>query len=68
MGTSLPFPPRVSFRHLYFSPDRRQGGARDDAAAALTKLSGQPKDFNLAATLADAFMFQDYYRDRTPSF
>jgi parvulin-like peptidyl-prolyl isomerase len=62
------FPPRVSFRHLYFSPDRRQAGARDDAAAALTKLSGQPEDSNLAATLADAFMFQDYYRDRTPEF
>jgi parvulin-like peptidyl-prolyl isomerase len=62
------FPPRVSFRHLYFSPDRRQAGARDDAAAALTKLSGQPEDSNLAATSADAFMFQDYYRDRTPEF
>ena len=62
------FPPRVSFRHLYFSPDRRQAGARDDAAAALTKLAGQPEDSNLAATLADAFMFQEYYRDRTPEF
>jgi hypothetical protein len=49
------FPPRVSFRHLYFSPDRRGGRARDDAAAALTKLTGQPAASNLAATLADAF-------------
>jgi peptidyl-prolyl cis-trans isomerase C len=49
-------PPRVSFRHLYFSPDRRGARARDDAAAALTKLAGQPEDSNLAATLADAFM------------
>ena len=39
------FPPRVSFRHLYFSPDRRGAHARDDAAAALTKLAGQPEDF-----------------------
>ena len=62
------FPPRVSFRHLYFSPDRRRERARDDAAAALTKLAEQPEDSNLAATLADAFMFQDYYRDRTPEF
>jgi len=62
------FPPRVSFRHLYFSPDRRRARARDDAAAALTKLAGQPEDSNLAATLADAFMFQDYYRDRAPEF
>lgn len=62
------FPPRVSFRHLYFSPDRRGVRARDDAAAALTQLAGDPEDSNLAATFADAFMFQDYYRDRSPEF
>jgi peptidyl-prolyl cis-trans isomerase C len=62
------FPPRVSFRHLYFSPDRRGARAHDDAAAALSKLTGQPEDSNLAATLADAFMFQEYYRDRAPEF
>ena len=39
------FPPRVSFRHLYFSPDRRGRRARDDAVAALTKLAEQPEDF-----------------------
>jgi peptidyl-prolyl cis-trans isomerase C len=61
-------PPRVSFRHLYFSPDRRGTHARDDAAAALTRLAGQPEDSNVAATLADAFMFQEYYRDRAPEF
>lgn len=61
-------PPRVSFRHLYFSPDHRGARAREDAAAALTKLAGQPEDSNLAATIADAFMFQEYYRDRTPEF
>ena len=61
-------PPRVSFRHLYFSPDRRGERARDDAAAALTRLAGQPEDSSLAATLADAFMFQEYYRDRAPEF
>jgi hypothetical protein len=64
----VPFPPRVSFRHLYFSPDRRGAHARDDAAAALTKLAGQPEDSSLAATLADTFMFQEYYRDRAPEF
>ena len=30
-------PPRVSFRHLYFSPDRRGARARDDAASALAQ-------------------------------
>jgi hypothetical protein len=61
-------PPRISFRHLYFSPDRRGQRARDDAAAALTRIAGQPQDAKLAATHADAFMFQEYYRDRTPEF
>src|SRR5262249_29392920 len=62
------FPPRISFRHLYFSPDRRGARTRDDAAAALTKFTGQPEDSNLATPLADAFMFQEYYRDRAPEF
>ena len=60
--------PRVSFRHLYFSPDRRGAHARDDAAAALVKLAGQPEDSKLAASVADPFMFQEYYRDRAPEF
>jgi hypothetical protein len=59
-------PSRVSFRHLYFSPDLRGERTRDDAASALVKLVGQPEDSKLAASLADPFMFQDYYRDRAP--
>ncbi len=61
-------PPRVGFRHLYFASDRRGARAKDDAEAALSRLAGQPEDSALAATLADPFMFQDYYRDRTPEF
>ncbi len=61
-------PPRLSFRHLYFSPDRRGTRARDDAAKALAKLAGQPVDTKLGAPLADPFMFQDYYRDRAPDY
>ncbi len=61
-------PSRVSFRHLYFSPDRRGQRARDDAVNALTKLAGQPQDAKLAASLADPFMFQEYYRDRAPDY
>jgi len=56
---------RVSFRHAYFSPDRRGPRTQDDAASALGKLAGQPEDSPLAASLADAFMFQVYYGDRT---
>src|SRR5206468_3786371 len=59
-------PKRISFRHLYFSPDRRGEHARDDAAKALAQLTGQSEDSKLAESLADPFMFQDYYRDRAP--
>ena len=61
-------PPRLSFRHLYFSPDRRGAGARDDAQEALAKLAGQPVDAKIAGSLADPFMSQDYYRDRAPDY
>ena len=61
-------PPRYSFRHLYFSPDRRGTNAHDDAMRALPKLAGQPEDSSVAERIADPFMFQDYYRDRAPDF
>ena len=59
-------PSRYSFRHLYFSPDKRGKSAQEDAAKALAKITGQPEDSKLAASLGDQFMFQDYYGDRTP--
>jgi len=62
------FPKRVSFRHLFFSPDHRHARARDDAKSALARLAGQPENSKLAATLADPFMFQDYYRELAPDF
>jgi hypothetical protein len=61
-------PSRLSFRHLYFSPDRRGAYGREDAARALAQLAGQPEDAKVAASLGDPFMFQDYYRDRAPDF
>jgi parvulin-like peptidyl-prolyl isomerase len=57
-------PPRISFRHAWFSPDRRGERAQADAAEALAKLAGQLEDSPLAA--ADPFPFQDYYGERTP--
>jgi peptidyl-prolyl cis-trans isomerase C len=57
---------RYSFRHLYFSPDSRGKYAREDATKALAKIAGQPEDCKQAASMADHFMFQDYYGDRTP--
>jgi peptidyl-prolyl cis-trans isomerase C len=59
-------PGRYSFRHLYFSPDKRGKNAQDDAAQALARIAGQPEDSKLAVSLADPFMFQDYYGDRAP--
>jgi peptidyl-prolyl cis-trans isomerase C len=59
-------PSRISFRHLYFSPDKRGKNAREDAAGVLAKIAGQPEDSRLAVSCGDSFMFQDYYGDRTP--
>jgi hypothetical protein len=59
-------PPRLSFRHLYFSFDRGPG-ARDAAAAALARIAGESLDSSeVAAAGADSFMFQDYYAERAP--
>lgn len=58
-------PGRASFRHLYFSLDRRGARAREAAAEALAQLAGTPADAPTAA-LADPFMFQDSYSDRSP--
>jgi peptidyl-prolyl cis-trans isomerase C len=57
---------RASFRHLYFSFDKRGERAREAAERALERLSSQLADSPEAATLADPFMFQDYYGDRSP--
>src|SRR5271166_486498 len=59
-------PSRYSFRHLYFSPDKRGKNAQEDAAKTLAKIAGQPEDSKLAVSLGDSFMFQDYYGDRAP--
>jgi len=64
-GDLFALPPRISFRHLYFSTDRRPGQARDDAAKALAQLADEPEDSARADSLADPFMFQDFYGDRT---
>jgi parvulin-like peptidyl-prolyl isomerase len=60
-------PSRYSFRHIYFSPDKRGTKAYSDAAEALARIAGQPENSALSTSVADRFMFQDYYGDRTPS-
>ena len=59
-------PARVTFRLLYFSPDKRGKNAWSDANAALAKLKGKSASWEGAAALGDPFMFQDYMADRTP--
>jgi hypothetical protein len=65
-GERFARPGRRSFRHLYFSPDRRGDRARDGAARAREQIAGASADAPVAADLADPFMFQDHYADRTP--
>jgi hypothetical protein len=60
-------PSRYSFRHVYFSPDKRGTTAHDHAVKVLAKIAGHSEDLPLIPSIADRFMFQDYYGDRTPS-
>jgi peptidyl-prolyl cis-trans isomerase C len=59
-------PPHMNFRHLYFSPDKRGTGVRDAATAALGLVAGKPADSPEVASVADPFMFRNYYGDSTP--
>jgi peptidyl-prolyl cis-trans isomerase C len=63
-GERFAMPPRVTFRHVYFSPDRRGAMVRTDAERALTQLTGKPMDSPSIATAGDPFMFQQFYGDR----
>ncbi|MGA7273634.1 MAG: peptidylprolyl isomerase [Candidatus Udaeobacter sp.] len=65
-GSQFSLPSRITFRHLYFSPDKRGAQTRDAAARALAKLPDKSATTIDLTTLADPFMFQDQYGDRTP--
>ncbi len=59
-------PARVSFRHVYFSPDGRGTAAAEAAAAAaLPAIAGLPPSSPALAGVGDRFMFQDYYGGRS---
>lgn len=64
-GELFAMPARVSFRHFYFSPDRRGADAQADAAAALGALDARQVLVSAASAPGDPFMFQDYYGERT---
>src|SRR4030095_7019422 len=48
-------PPRISFRHVYCSPDRRGAMVRADAERSLSQLAGKPIDAPAVATAGDPF-------------
>jgi hypothetical protein len=57
---------RISFRQLCFSFARDGEKAKEKAALAFRKLSGQPLDSDAgAANLADHLILRSYYGDRT---
>jgi peptidyl-prolyl cis-trans isomerase C len=64
-GEKFVLPGRVTFRHVYFSPDSRGQRAHDDAVDALAKVAREPEDSKAAPLKADRFMFQEYYSDRS---
>ena len=56
-------PSQLTFRHIYFSPDRRGDQTAADATAALSKLANQPENARVASSLGDRFMLQDRYEN-----
>jgi peptidyl-prolyl cis-trans isomerase C len=58
-------PTLVSFHHIYFSPDRRGAHANNDASAALRVVAGRSDKTDASREFGDAFMFQDYYSERS---
>ncbi len=58
-------PGRITFRHVYFSPDNRGQRARDDAVEVLAKVARESEDSRAEPLRADRFMFQEYYSDRS---
>ena len=60
-------PGRRSFRHVYFSTDRRgDAGARGRHARAAPSSPANRPMRRSSATIGDPFMFQDHYADRSP--
>ncbi|CAH1661043.1 peptidylprolyl isomerase [Chelatococcus asaccharovorans] len=59
-------PPRIRFRHLYFSSDKRGANARAAAEASLPLVAGRTPASLAESDIADPFMFRDNYVDVTP--
>jgi parvulin-like peptidyl-prolyl isomerase len=57
-------PGRITFRQVYFSPDKRGARTHAEAQAALAQLLDRAAP--VPAPAGDAFFDRDYYADRTP--
>lgn len=64
-GDRFALPALISFRHLYFSFDHRAGNTKADAERVLVTLADKPASAADNESLADVFMLQDYYGDRS---
>jgi len=67
--TNFTLPGRITFRHLYFSPDKRGPRAQRDAnetLETLKRLSAKAAASENQATLADRFIDQNYFADCSP--
>lgn len=56
-------PGRLTFRHLYFSPDQRGQQAKGDAEQALQSLSAKAGDPAKQSGVGDRFVDQNYFAD-----
>ena len=54
-------PATVTFRHVYFSADRRHGKATEDAQALLAQLDGLEENAGIIGEAGDRFMLKDTY-------
>ncbi len=59
-------PPRISFTHIYFSPDRRGETAKADAERALNQLAATEQPPPWAPELGDPFMLQYAHSLQSP--
>jgi peptidyl-prolyl cis-trans isomerase C len=59
-------PVRVTFHHVYFSPDQRGARAAADAASVLATLSDTAAPGADVPALGDRFFDRNYYAERSP--
>lgn len=59
-------PPRISFSHVYFNPDRRGAAVEEDARRALTEIRKQTPPPRTAPELGDRFMLPYEYQLLSP--